>query len=116
MNLSVGVGVNFLERLTFVGDYNARARLLPDGRKIFVRRNGVFHIAWQDLLEDRLLVLTESSLDESLPLLQTERCIYATQIKTKAFTVVSVMGGSNIAPSSAGDVREPAWSPFLPTW
>ena len=115
----VELATNFLERLTFVGDYNARARLLPDGRHlVFVhRRNGVFHIAWQDLQEDRLLVLTQSQLDESPSLAPNgAMLIYATQDQDKGIlAAVSVDGRVKYRlPSSAGDVREPAWSPFLP--
>lgn len=114
------LATNFLERLTFVGDYNARARLLPDGRHlVFVhRRNGVFHIAWQDLQEDRLLVLTQSELDESPSLAPNgAMLIYATQDRDKGIlAVVSIDGRVKYRlPSSTGDVREPAWSPFLPS-
>ncbi|MEM7362855.1 MAG: Tol-Pal system beta propeller repeat protein TolB, partial [Pseudomonadota bacterium] len=56
-----------LERLTFEGDYNARASMLPGGQSIVMvhRRNEVFHIALLDLIRGRLMVLTETELDES---------------------------------------------------
>ena len=43
----VELATNFIERLTFHGPYNARARLLPDGvHLVFVhRRDGIDHIA-----------------------------------------------------------------------
>jgi TolB protein len=110
---------NFLERLTFVGDYNARARLLPGGKHlVFVhRRNGVFHIAWQDLEKDSLLVLTATDLDESPSLAPNGAMLmYATQDQGRGIlAVVSIDGRVKYRlPSSVGDVREPAWSPFLP--
>jgi TolB protein len=115
----VELATNFLERLTFVGDYNARARLLPGGKHlVFVhRRNGVFHIAWQDLEKDSLLVLTATDLDESPSLAPNGAMLmYATQDQGRGIlAVVSIDGRVKYRlPSSAGDVREPAWSPFLP--
>ena len=112
------LATNFIERLTFVGDYNARARLLPSGKHlVFVhRRNGIFHIAWQDLERDNLQVLTETSLDESPSLAPNgTMLIYATQDQGKGIlAVVSIDGSVKYRlPSSSGDVREPAWSPFL---
>ena len=106
------------ERLTFQGDYNARARLLPDGRHLVYvhRRNGVYHIAWQDLERDIVNVLTETSLDESPSLAPNgTMMIYATQDQGRGIlAVVSVDSRVKYnLPSTVGDVREPAWSPFL---
>jgi len=114
----VELATNFIERLTFQGDYNARARLLPDGKHlVFVhRREGIFHIAWQDLERDDLRVLTSTSLDESPSLAPNgTMLIYATQDRGRGIlAVVSIDGRVKYRlPSSSGDVREPAWSPYI---
>lgn len=105
------------ERLTYEGDYNARASLLPDDALVFVhRRNGVFHIAWLDIPRDDLRVLTKTSLDESPSVAPNgAMLIYATQNRGKGIlAAVSIDGSARYRlPSSFGDVREPAWSPFL---
>ena len=106
------------ERLTFEGDYNARARLLPNGRHLVYvhRRDGVYHIAWQDLERDSVRVLTQSALDESPSLSPNGvMMIYATQdLGRGILAVVSIDSGfSYLLPEAAGDVREPAWSPFI---
>ena len=113
----VELSTNFIERLTFVGDYNARARLLPDGKHlVFVhRKEGVFHIAWQDLERDVIQVLTQTALDESPSLAPNgTMLIYATQNQGRGILVVVSIDGrvKYRLPSSLGDVREPAWSPF----
>ena len=112
------MATNLIERLTFQGDYNARARLLPDGKHlVFVhRREGVFHIAWLDLERDDLRVLTATSLDESPSLSPNgTMLIYATQDRGRGIlAVVSIDGRVKYRlPSSSGDVREPAWSPYI---
>jgi len=112
------LATNLVERLTFQGDYNARARLLPGGKHlVFVhRRQGVFHIAWQDLERDDVRVLTKTNLDESPSLAPNgTMLIYATQDQGRGIlAVVSIDGRVKYRlPSSTGDVREPAWSPFL---
>ena len=114
----VELATNFIERLTFRGAYNTRARLLPDGRHlVFVhRREGIDHIAWLDLQRDDLRVLTATPLDESPSLAPNgTMLIYATQDRGRGIlAVVSIDGRVKYRlPSSSGDVREPAWSPFI---
>lgn len=111
---------SMVDRLTFVGDYNARARLLPDGKHLIYvhRRAGIYHIAWQDLERDDIRVLTETSLDESPSIAPNgTMLIYATQDRGRGIlAVVSIDGRVKYRlPSADGDVREPAWSPYIDT-
>ena len=56
-----------VKRKTFEGTYNARARYLPDGKKIIYvhRRKGLFHIALHNLKTGKISILTDTFLDES---------------------------------------------------
>jgi TolB protein len=113
------LATNLVERLTFQGSYNARARMLPDGRHlVYIHRSdrGSYHVAWHDLERDDLRVLTETSLDESPSLAPNGTMLmYATQDRGRGIlAAVSIDGRVRYRlPSSSGDVREPAWSPFL---
>ncbi len=116
----VELSSNFVDRLTFEGTYNASATLLPDGEHLVYvhRRDGIDHIAWQDLARDDVRVLTQTALDESPSVAPNgTMLIYATQVEGRGIlAVVSIDGRVKYRlPSSAGDVREPAWSPFIET-
>jgi TolB protein len=106
------------ERMTFEGGYNARARVAQDGRNVVLvhQENGNFHIALHDLVSDRLQILTSTDLDESPSIAPNgSMVLYATKHAGRGIlAAVSVDGGVHFRlPSRDGDVREPAWSPYL---
>ena len=114
----LAVATGKVERLTFRGSYNARPRLAPDGRTLVMvhRDNGRFHIASQDLVTGDLRVLTQTHLDESPTVAPNgAMLLYATKQGQKGvLAAVSLDAGVKfLLPSRRGDVREPAWSPFL---
>jgi len=105
-------------RLTFEGTYNARARVAQDGRNVVLvhQQGGDFHIALLDLVTNRLQILTSTQLDESPSIAPNgSMVLYATKAADRGIlAAVSVDGGVKFRlPSREGDVREPAWSPFL---
>ena len=107
-----------ITRLTFEGGYNARGSLTQDGRFLAMvhQNNGSFHIAVQDLQTGRLDLLTETFMDESPTIAPNGSVIlYATQEGVRGVLgAVSLDGRVKFRlPSAQGDVREPAWSPFL---
>ena len=106
------------ERLTFEGGYNARARVAQDGRNVVLvhQLSGKFHIAILDLVTNRLQVLTSTELDESPSIAPNgSMVLYATKYAEQGIlAAVSVDGGVKFRlPAREGDVREPAWSPYM---
>jgi TolB protein len=106
------------ERVTFEGVYNARARVAQDGRNVVLvhQREGQFQIAIHDLVTARLQVLTSTELDESPSIAPNgSMVLYATKFGERGIlSAVSVDGGVKFRlPSRSGDVREPAWSPYI---
>lgn len=106
------------ERVTFEGTYNARARVAQDGRNVALvhQQDGEFKIAIHDLVTGRLIVVTSTELDESPSIAPNgSMVLYATKSGDRGIlSAVAVDGGTTFSlPSRSGDVREPAWSPYL---
>lgn len=106
------------KRLTFEGNYNARAAISPKGTHVaMIHRNDKgFHIAVLDLQNRFLTVLTDNRLDESPSFSPNgQMIIYATENAGKGvLSAVSIDGrAQQRLRFQRGDVREPTWSPFM---
>jgi len=106
------------ERLTYDGSWNARASVAADGRTmVMVQQIGKqFHVVVQDLLQNRQQIVTSTTLDESPSVAPNgSMLLYATKYGERGIlAAVSVDGGVKFRlPSREGEVREPAWSPYL---
>ena len=104
-------------RVTFEGNYNARPRLTPDNSEMAVVHNdqGNYRIARVDPSNGNTLVLSNGRLDESPSFAPNgETIIYATRDRGRGvLATVSIDGRiQRRLAAQAGDVREPAWSPF----
>ncbi|WP_373510561.1 Tol-Pal system beta propeller repeat protein TolB [Thiocapsa sp.] len=114
----MGSGGGPAQRVSSEGDYNARASYAPDGRSIVLvtRVNGMFRIGLIDLNRGFMRLLSNGSLDESPSFAPNgSMVIYATIHGGRGvLAAVSIDGGGNQRLSQdSGEVREPAWSPFL---
>ena len=113
----VFLGTGEIKRITFEGRYNGNPEVSPDGRYIaMVHSAGGFHIALQDLMTGEFNVLTSSFLDESPTFSPNgEMILYAmNQGGNGKLAVVSLDGlTSQTLSVKNGQVREPAWGPYL---
>jgi TolB protein len=112
------LGSGKIDRVTYEGTYNARARVSQDGRSVVMvhQSDGRFQIALQDLVTNRMQILTSTELDESPSIAPNgSMVLYATKYADRGILgAVSVDGGAKFRlPAREGDVREPAWSPYL---
>lgn len=112
------LGSGKVDRVTYEGSYNARARVSADGRSVVMvhQQDGRFQIAVLDLVTNRMHILTSTELDESPSIAPNgSMVLYATKYADRGIlAAVSVDGGAKFRlPSREGDVREPAWSPYL---
>ncbi|MGM0831333.1 MAG: Tol-Pal system beta propeller repeat protein TolB [Pseudomonadota bacterium] len=112
------LGSGEANRITFTGNYNARARYSPDGEYIFLihRSSRGYQVARQERDGGRLVVISETTRDESPSVAPNgTMVIFATQQGSNGvLSAVSADGRSSFRlPAAQGDVRDPAWSPFL---
>lgn len=105
-------------RVTFEGGYIVSPRISPDGKSLaYIRRDeGKFRVAIQDILSGQVQILSDGAKDEAPSFAPNGRMIlHATKIGGRgALAAVSADGKVKQRLSeSGGDVREPAWGPFV---
>ncbi|MDR1890012.1 MAG: Tol-Pal system beta propeller repeat protein TolB [Zoogloeaceae bacterium] len=107
-----------VERITFESSYNVSPRPSPDGKSLafITRRDGRFQLAVMDLQSRQVQLLSESGRDESPSFAPNSRMIVlATEAGGRGvLSAVSIDGRIRQRLSvPAGDIREPAWGPFI---
>ena len=106
------------QRVTFEGTYNVSPRISPDGKVLaYIARNaGKFQVAALDLASRQTQVLTDSDKDESPSFAPNGRMILLATVNGGRGVLSAVSSDGRIKQRltlSAGDVREPAWGPFI---
>ena len=107
------------KRVTFTGTYNARPRISPDGKQLAVLTldQGAYRIGLQDLASGTLSVLSKGRQDESPSFAPNGAMVILAgrERGQGVLQTVSIDGQtSSRLNADAGEVREPAWGPFLP--
>ena len=106
------------QRVTFEGSYNVSPRISRDGKRLayITRNNGKFQAALLDLATRQAQVLTDSDRDESPSIAPNGRMILLATVVGGRGILSAVSSDGRVKQRlsiSAGDVREPAWGPFI---
>ena len=106
------------QRVTFEGSYNVSPRLSPDGKTLaYIARNGgKFQVALLDLSNKQVQIITDSDRDESPSFAPNGRMILLATVTGNRGVLSAVSSDGRVKQRlsiTAGDVREPAWGPFL---
>jgi TolB protein len=107
------------QRVTFEGSYNVSPRISPDGTKLayITRNSGKFQVALLDFTNQQTQIITDSERDESPSYAPNGQMILlATVLGGRGvLSAVSADGRfkQRLSAATGGDVREPAWGPFI---
>ena len=106
------------QRVTFEGSYNVSPRISPDGKTLaYITRNaGKFQVALLDLANRQVQILTDSEHDESPSFSPNGRMILLATVLGGRGVLSAVSADGRMKQrlsTAAGDVREPAWGPFV---
>ena len=107
------------QRITFEGSYNVSPRISPDGKTIaYITRSpaGKFQVALLDLSNRQVQILTDSDRDESPSFSPNGRMILLATVINERGVLSAVSADGRVKQrlsTAAGDVREPAWGPFI---
>ena len=106
------------QRVTFEGSYNVSPRISPDGKVLayIARNSGKFQVATLDLATRQTTILTDSDKDESPSFAPNGRMLLLATVNAGRGVLAAVSADGRIKQRltiSAGDVREPAWGPFV---
>ena len=106
-------------RITFTGSYNARPRVSPDGKQLafLTLAEGSYRIAVQDLASGTVTVLSKGRQEES-PSFAPNGAMLIFAGRERGQGVLQTVSTDGLTTgrldADAGEVREPAWGPFLP--
>ena len=106
------------QRVTFEGSYNVSPRISPDGKTLayITRNSGKFQVALLDLSNRQVQILTDSDRDESPSFSPNGRMILLATVIGERGVLSAVSADGRVKQrlsAAAGDVREPAWGPFI---
>lgn len=105
-------------RVSFGSGYNARPRLSPDGRQLAMVTldGGAYRIALQNLDTGAVTVLSRGRFDES-PSFAPNGALLIYSGRERAQGVLATVSSDGLTTrrlkSDRGEVRDPAWGPFL---
>src|SRR5205807_78708 len=106
------------QRVTFEGSYNVTPRLSPHGKTLaYITLNeGKFQVALLDLSNRQVQIITDSDRDESPSFAPNGRMILLATVIDGRGVLSAVSSDGRVKQRlsvTAGDVREPAWGPFI---